>query len=129
MKKIFTKKVAKAIVFSYNTNDYLNYRDGQIRDYKDELSDRAVNRYQIAEVIASLEKMYKNNPDMKKADLTALTSEIGKKGQNPSPAKKASVEVFERRNREKAEAQAAKTQTEKTQSKAPLKQEKGRLSL
>lgn len=97
---------------------YLNYRDTQVRKYEDELSDRAVNRYQMAEVIKGLEKIFINNPERKKVKLEDITKVIAEKGDRISQAKKASLETFNKRKHEKEKAEADKAKANKDANKA-----------
>lgn len=97
---------------------YLNYRDTQVRKYEDEHSDRAVNRYQMAEVIKGLEKIFINNPERKKVKLEDITKVIAEKGDRISQAKKASLETFNKRKHEKEKAEADKAKANQEANKA-----------
>lgn len=92
---------------------YLEYRDAQTREFADESTDRAVNRYQMAEAIVSLETLYKDNPTMRREDFKELEKTFGESGDHPSAAKLASMQVHNRRMAARTAAQAPKESPEK----------------
>lgn len=92
-------------------HDYKQHRDTQVRDPSKETGTRAVNRYQMCEIVLALEEKYKNNPDMIRVSLADVTGSLGVSDPNDSPAKRASADKYremQRRRQEAAARQAAK---------------------